>query len=55
MARAVTDEQIVVAQAGRDSIIKRMNEVHADGDVVVCLPTTIAPAPPVGATGLGTT
>ena len=48
MARAVTDEQIVVAQAGRDSIIERMNEVYADGDVVVCLPTTIAPAPPVG-------
>ncbi len=48
MARAVTDEQIVVAQAGRDSIIERMNEVHAGGDVVVCLPTTITPAPPVG-------
>ena len=48
MARAVTDDQIAVAQAGRDSIIARMNEIYAGGDVVVCLPTTIGPAPPVG-------
>ncbi len=47
-ARAVTDDQIVVAQAGRDTIVERMNEVYAGGDVVVCLPTTIAPAPPLG-------
>ena len=48
MARAVTDDQIVVAQAGRDSIIARMNEIYAGGDVVVCLPTTIGPAPLLG-------
>ena len=48
MARAVTDEQIVVAQGGRDSIIERMNEVFAGGDVVVCLPTTVGPAPLLG-------
>ena len=48
MARAVTDEQIVVAQAGRDAVIARMNEVFDGGDVVVCLPTTVSPAPLIG-------
>ena len=48
MSRSVTDDQIAVAQAGRDSVIGRMREVYSGGDVVVCLPTTIGPAPPVG-------
>ena len=48
MARAVTDEQIVVAQAGRDAVVTRMNEVFDGGDVVVCLPTTVSPAPLIG-------
>ena len=47
-ARAVTDEQIVTAQAGRDSVVARMNEVFDGGDVVVCLPTTVSPAPLIG-------
>ena len=47
-ARAVTDEQIVVAQAGRDAVIARMNEVFEGGEVVVCLPTTVSPAPLIG-------
>ena len=48
MARAVTDDQIVAAQAGRDSVIARMNDVFAGDDTVVCLPTTVGPAPLVG-------
>lgn len=48
LARSVTDEQIVVAQAGRDAVISRMNEVFDGGDVVVCLPTTVSPAPLLG-------
>ena len=47
-ARAVTDAQVAAAHAGRDAIITRMNEVFQDGATVVCLPTTIGPAPPVG-------
>ena len=47
-ARAVTDEQVADAQAGRDSIIARMNEVFQDGETVFCLPTTVGPAPPLG-------
>ena len=47
-ARAVTDEQVAAAQAGRDAITARMNEVFQDGATVVCLPTTIGPAPPLG-------
>ena len=48
MARAVTDEQIVIAQAGRDAVNARLNEVFDGGDVVVCLPTTVSPAPLIG-------
>ena len=48
LARSVTDEQIVTAQAGRDAIIARMNDVFDGGDVVVCLPTTVSPAPLIG-------
>ena len=48
MARAVTDEQVAAAQAGRAAIIARMDEVFADGSTVVCLPTTIGPAPLAG-------
>ena len=47
-ARAVTDDQVATAQAGRDSIVATMNEVFAAGDVAVLLPTTVGPAPPVG-------
>ena len=51
MARSVTDAQVAAAQAGREAIIARMNEVFQDGDTgdtVVVLPTTIGPAPPTG-------
>ena len=48
MARAVTDAQVAAAQAGRATVIARMNEVFADGVTAVCLPSTIGPAPPVG-------
>ena len=47
-ARAVTDAEVVTAQAGREAIIARMNEVFQDEDTVVCLPTTIGPAPLTG-------
>ena len=47
-ARAVTDDQVAAAQIGRDSIVARMNEVYQDGETVVCLPTTVGPAPPLG-------
>ena len=47
-ARSVTDAQVETAQAGRDAIIARMNEVFAGGDTVVCLPSTVGPAPPIG-------
>jgi len=47
-ARAVTDQQVADAQAGRDAINARMNEVFQGGETVVCLPTTVGPAPPLG-------
>ena len=48
LARSITDEQIVIAQAGRDAVVSRMNKVFDGGDAVVCLPTTVSPAPPLG-------
>ena len=48
LARSVTDAQVAAAQAGREVIVARMNEVFQDGDTVVVLPTTIGPAPPTG-------
>ena len=48
LARAVTDEQVAAAQAGREAIVARMNQVFEGGETVVCLPTTIGPAPPTG-------
>ena len=44
-ARAVTDEQVAAAQLGREDIVARMNEVFQGGNKVMCLPTTISPAP----------
>ncbi len=48
MARAVTDEQVAAAQLRREEIVARVNEVFREGGRVVCLPTTIGPAPPKG-------
>ena len=48
LARAVTDEQVAAAQLRREDIVARMNEVFQGGESVVCLPTTISPAPPTG-------
>ncbi len=47
-ARAVTDEQVAEAQEGRAAVISRMDEVFRDGETVVCLPSTVGPAPPLG-------
>ena len=48
LAKSVTDDQVAAAQLRREDIVARMNEVFQGGDKVVCLPTTIGPAPPVG-------
>ena len=45
MARSVTDAQVASAQAGREAIVARVNEVFQGGQKVVCLPTTVGPAP----------
>ena len=47
-ARAVTDAQVAAAQAGRNAVVSRLNELFADATTVVCLPTTVGPAPPLG-------
>lgn len=47
-ARSVTDEQVASAQLRREDIVARMNEVFQGGNKVMCLPTTISPAPPRG-------
>ena len=47
-ARSITDAQVAAAQAGRDSITARVDEAFDDGLTVVCLPSTVTPAPPIG-------
>ena len=50
LARAVTDEQVAAAQLRREDIVARVNQAFQGGDKVLCLPTTISPAPPTGQT-----
>ena len=47
-AGEITDAQVDAAQAGREAIIRRMGQVFEHGPTVVCLPTTVSPAPPLG-------
>lgn len=44
-ARAISDADVAAARSARQTILRRMDEVLADG-AVVCLPTTPSPAPP---------
>ena len=46
-AMAISDADVEQAQTEREAIMHRMAEVLEDG-VVVCLPTSPIPAPPVG-------
>ena len=46
-ARSISDAEVDKAKLERQGVIKRMDEV-TEGGVVVCLPTSPAPAPPVG-------
>ena len=46
-ARAVTDAEVAEALPGRRSVVERMEQVLGGG-AVVCLPTTIGPAPLLG-------
>ncbi|MFQ6028682.1 MAG: amidase [Dehalococcoidia bacterium] len=47
LAKAITDQEVAAAQAGREAIVARMQEVLTPG-TVVCLPTTVGPAPMKG-------
>jgi amidase len=46
-ARAISDADVESAKVVRDRVVARMNDLCPDG-VIVCLPTSPAPAPPVG-------
>ena len=47
-AREITDAQVDFAQAGREAVVRRVDQVFEHGPTVVCLPTTVSPAPPLG-------
>ena len=47
LARQTTDAEIAAARATRREILKRMNDVFAEG-TFICMPTTVSPAPPTG-------
>ena len=44
LARAIRDEEVEAAASARKDIVGRMQEVLAGGDII-CLPTTVSPAP----------
>lgn len=46
-ARSITDPEVEAARPVREAAAARMRELLSDG-TMVCLPTTAAPAPPVG-------
>ena len=46
-ARAISDADVEAARAARAAILQRMHALLVDG-TVVCLPTTVTPAPPRG-------
>ena len=43
-AKAITDDHVAQALPGRQAVSERMAEI-LEGGVVICLPTTVAPAP----------
>ena len=43
-AKAITDDEVAQALPGRQAVSERMNEI-LEGGAVICLPTTVAPAP----------
>ena len=47
LARLMTVGEISTARAVRGELLQRMNEVFSGG-TIVCLPTTVSPAPPTG-------
>ena len=47
LAQLTTGEEVAAARKVQGEILKRMSEVFAGGPVI-CLPTTVSPAPPTG-------
>ena len=47
LARQINGTEVAAALAARGEILKRMNEVFAEG-TFICIPTTVSPAPPPG-------
>ena len=46
-ARAISDEDVAAAQQVKEQVLRRMDQLLTEG-TVVCLPTTVGPAPPIG-------
>ena len=47
LARGISDEDVAAAHRVKEQVLRRMNQVLTEG-TVVCLPTTVGPAPPIG-------
>ena len=46
-ARAISDEDVAAARQVKEQVLARMDQLLTDG-TVICLPTTVGPAPPIG-------
>ncbi len=46
-ARAISDEDVAAARQVKEEVLARMDQLLTEG-TVICLPTTVGPAPPIG-------
>jgi len=46
-ARAISDEDVAAARQVKEQVLARMDQLLTEG-TVICLPTTVGPAPPIG-------
>jgi len=47
LAKGISDDDVAVAHQVKEQVLRRMNQLLTEG-AVVCLPTTVGPAPPIG-------
>ena len=47
LAKGISNEDVAAAHRVKEQVLERMNQLLTEG-TVVCLPTTVGPAPPIG-------
>ena len=47
LAKGISNEDVAAAHQVKEQVLERMNQLLTEG-TVVCLPSTVGPAPPIG-------